>query len=180
MRYLLPTRKFPNSSYLPFFEREVPEGRRVKVVIIVAFRYLKSKIIFFSTASSHHLHHITTYFVTPNAGRVATTTGYTEGILLTTDKFVDSYFTFGGAYLYPNAVGRRNAFGVFKFVESGTGYRVADKINAAFVTSLLYLEIGRLAEGTYFAPLFVDIVAAAQDNVSVAVANGLYACRYLF
>lgn len=129
--------KSTDCSYLPFFEREVPEGRRVKVVIIVAFRYLKSKIIFFSTASSHHLHHITTYFVTPNARWVATTTGHTEGILLTTYKIGYGYFTFGGALLHPNAVRGRNAFGVFNFVDTGTGYRVADKINAAFVASLL-------------------------------------------
>ena len=128
--------KFPDFSYLPFFEREVPEGRRVKVLITISLRYFKSKIKLFCAAFSNSLQHITTQHLTPNAGRVATTTGHTESILLTTDKSVDGYFTSGGACLHPNAVGGRNAFGVFNFVDTGTGYRVADKINAAFVASL--------------------------------------------
>jgi len=68
---------------------------------------------------------------------MATTTGHTEGILLTTGKIGYGYFTSGGALLQPNAFGGRNAFGVFNFVDTGTGYRVAHKINAAFVASLL-------------------------------------------
>jgi len=31
--------KFPDFSYLPFFEREVPEGGRVKVGITVSFYF---------------------------------------------------------------------------------------------------------------------------------------------
>ena len=121
---------------LPFFEREVPEGGRVKVLITISLRYPKSKSNFFSPASSYSLQHITTYRLTPNAGKVATTTGHTEGILLTTGKIGYGYFTSGGALLHPNAVGGRNAFGVFNFVDTGTGYRVAHKIDAAFVASL--------------------------------------------
>ena len=68
---------------------------------------------------------------------MATTTGHPEGILLTTAKTGYGYFSFGGGLLHPTAVGGRNAFGVFNFVNTGTGYRVADKINAAFVASLL-------------------------------------------
>lgn len=139
LKYLISSlymHKFPDFSYLPFFEREVPEGGRVKVLITISLCYPNSKIRLFSTVSLSDLQHITTYHLTPNAGRVATTTGHTEGILLTTDKSVDGYFTSGGGLLHPKAVGGRNAFGVFNFVDTGTGYRVAHKINAAFVASL--------------------------------------------
>ena len=68
---------------------------------------------------------------------MATTSGHTEGILLTTAKSGYGYFSFGGVFGMPKAIGDMNAFGVFKLVETGTGYRVAHKINGAFVASLL-------------------------------------------